>query len=65
MQAVLDRAALAALLDVVCAAAQQAGIPLRSPRWLLVQGVGQGLQQQLAEVGMQLPIIVKPQVRRP
>lgn len=63
VQGVLDRAALAALLDGVCAEAVAAGVRLRSPHWALVEGgQAQEAAQQLAAAGLQLPLIVKPQV---
>lgn len=64
VQGVLDRAALAALLDGVCAEAAAAGVRLRSPRWTLLEaGQEQEAAQQLAAAGLHLPLIVKPQVR--
>lgn len=61
VQRVIDRAALAELLDRLTLAVRQAFIPMRSPAWTLVEGFDPvTTPAQLAAAHVRLPCIVKP-----
>ena len=61
--AVMDRVAMAGVMDAAAAAVRRHAIPMRSPAWAELPGSGGGgLARQLAAAGVQLPCIVKPRV---
>lgn len=58
---VLDRVALARVLDRACLAARKAGVPVRTPVWTALDAFDAAASSAaLATAGVRLPCIVKP-----